>query len=33
MIESHENANVGDIGKGEAGHRKYKWVTVGGGQA
>jgi hypothetical protein len=33
VIQNHENANVRDIGKGEARHRKYKRLELGGGQA
>jgi hypothetical protein len=33
VIQNHENANVRDIGKGEARHRKYKKLKLGGGQA
>jgi hypothetical protein len=33
VIQNHENANVRDIGKGEARHRKYKRIKLGGGQA
>jgi hypothetical protein len=32
-IENHENANVHDIGKGEARLRKYKRLKLGCGQA
>jgi hypothetical protein len=32
-IQNHENANVRNIGQGEAGHRKYKRLKLGGGQA
>jgi hypothetical protein len=30
---NHENANVRNIGQGEARHRKYKRLKLGGGQA
>jgi hypothetical protein len=33
VIQNHENANVRDIGKGEARRRKYKRLKLGGGQA
>jgi hypothetical protein len=33
VIQNHENANVRDIGKGEARHRKYKRLKPCGGQA
>jgi hypothetical protein len=33
VIQNHENANVRDIGHGEAQHRKYKRLKLGGGQA
>jgi hypothetical protein len=29
---NHENPNVRAIGQGEVGHRKYKWLKIGGGQ-
>jgi hypothetical protein len=32
-IQSHENANVRNIGQDEAQHSKYRWLKVGGGQA
>jgi hypothetical protein len=32
-IQNHENANVRDIGNGEARHRIYMRLTLGGGQA
>jgi hypothetical protein len=32
VIQNHENANVGDVGKGEAQHRKYKMLKLGSGQ-
>jgi hypothetical protein len=33
VIQSHENANVRNIGQGEARHRKDKRLKLGGGQA
>jgi hypothetical protein len=33
VIQNHENKNVGNIGQGEARHRKYKRLKLGGGQA
>jgi hypothetical protein len=33
VIQNHENANVCNIGQGEARHRKYKRLKLGGGQA
>jgi hypothetical protein len=33
VIQNHENANVCNIGQGEARHRKYKRHKLGGGQA
>jgi hypothetical protein len=33
VIQNHENANVRDIGKDEARHKKCKRVKLGGGQA
>jgi hypothetical protein len=30
IIQNRENANVRDIGKGEARHRKYKRLKLGG---
>jgi hypothetical protein len=33
VIQNHENANVCNIGQGEAKHRKYKRLKVDGGQA
>jgi hypothetical protein len=33
VIRSHENEHVRDIGQGEARHRKYKRLKLGGGQA
>jgi hypothetical protein len=32
-IQNHENANVRNIGQGEARHRKHKMLKLGGGQA
>jgi hypothetical protein len=31
VIQNHENVNVRYIGQGEAQHRKYKWLKLGGG--
>jgi hypothetical protein len=33
VIQTHENANVRNIGQGETRHRKYKRLKLGGGQA
>jgi hypothetical protein len=33
VIQNHENANVRNIGQGEARHRKFKRLKLGGGQA
>jgi hypothetical protein len=33
VILNHKNANVCNIGQGEARHRKYKGLKLGGGQA
>jgi hypothetical protein len=33
VIQNYENANVCDIGTGEARQRKYKRLNLGGGQA
>jgi hypothetical protein len=33
VFQNHENANVRNIGQGEARHRKYKRLKLGGGQA
>jgi hypothetical protein len=33
VIQNHENATVRNIGQGEARHRKYKRLKLGGGQA
>jgi hypothetical protein len=33
VINNHENANVRNIGQGEARHRKYKRLKLGSGQA
>jgi hypothetical protein len=32
VMQNRENANVRDIGKGEVRYRKYKRLTLGGGQ-
>jgi hypothetical protein len=32
VIRSHENVNVRNTGQGEARHRKYKRLKLGGGQ-
>jgi hypothetical protein len=32
VIQNHENENVRYIGQGEARHRKYKWLQLGGGR-
>jgi hypothetical protein len=32
VIQNHENAYVRNIGQGEARHRKYKRLKLGGGQ-
>jgi hypothetical protein len=32
-IQNHYNPNVRNIGQGEAQHRKYKWLKLGGGHA
>jgi hypothetical protein len=32
-LQNHVNANLHDIGKGEARHRKYKRLKLGGDQA
>jgi hypothetical protein len=32
VIQNHENANVRNIGQGEARHRKYKRLKLGDGQ-
>jgi hypothetical protein len=32
-VQNHENANVSNIGQGEAQHIKYKGLKLGGGQA
>jgi hypothetical protein len=32
VIQNHENTNVRNIGQGEARHRKYKRLKLGGGQ-
>jgi hypothetical protein len=33
VIQNHENEHVRSTGQGEAGHRKYKRLKLGGGQA
>jgi hypothetical protein len=33
VIQNHKNANVRNTGKGEARHKKYKRLKLGGGQA
>jgi hypothetical protein len=33
VIQHHENIHVRNIGQGEARHRKYKRLKLGGGQA
>jgi hypothetical protein len=33
VIQNHENEHVRNIGQGEARHRKYKRLKLGGGQA
>jgi hypothetical protein len=33
VIQNHENADVRSIGQGEARHRKYTRLKLGGGQA
>jgi hypothetical protein len=33
LIQNHDNENVRNIGQGEARHRKYKRLKLGGGQA
>jgi hypothetical protein len=33
VIQTHVNENVRNIGQGEACHRKYKRLILGGGQA
>jgi hypothetical protein len=33
VIQSYDNENVRNIGQGEARHRKYKRLKLGGGQA
>jgi len=33
VIQNHENANVCNIGQGQAIYKKYKWLKLGGGQA
>jgi hypothetical protein len=33
VIQNHDNENVRNVGQGEAQHRKYKSLKLGGGQA
>jgi hypothetical protein len=33
VIQNHDNDNVRTIGQGEAHHRKYRSLKLGGGQA
>jgi hypothetical protein len=33
VIQNHDNENVRNIGQGEARHRKYKRLELGGGDA
>jgi hypothetical protein len=33
VIQNHYIENVRNIGQGKAGHRKYKWLKLGGVQA
>jgi hypothetical protein len=33
VIQNHANPNVRNIGQGEAQHKKYKRLKLGGGQA
>jgi hypothetical protein len=33
VIQNHDNENVRNIGQGDARHRKYKRLKLGGGQA
>jgi hypothetical protein len=33
VIQNHDNKNVHNIGQGEANHRKYKKLKLGGSQA
>jgi hypothetical protein len=33
VIQNHDNEIVRNIGQGEARHRKYKMLKLGGGQA
>jgi hypothetical protein len=33
VIQNHDNGNVRTIGQGDARHRKYKRLKLGGGQA
>jgi hypothetical protein len=32
-MQNHDNENIRTIGQGEARHRKYKRLKLGGGQA
>jgi hypothetical protein len=33
VTQKHDNENIHNIGQGEARHRKYKRLKLGGGQA
>jgi hypothetical protein len=33
VVQNHEDEHVRSLGKGEASHRKYKTLKLGGGQA
>jgi hypothetical protein len=33
VIQNHDNENIRNIGQGEARHRKYRRLKLGGGQA
>jgi hypothetical protein len=33
VVQNHENEHIRSIGQGEARHRKYKRMKLGGGQA
>jgi hypothetical protein len=33
VIQNHENANIRNIGQGEAQHRKYKGLKLGSSQS
>jgi hypothetical protein len=33
VIRNHENENLRDMGKGEAQHRKYRRLKLGGGSS